>query len=316
MLKLNQFAFIPLVVVAPALPSCAQTPLAQENLPAKRTAPAKENAPAKKAAPAKAQDERDARVYKTVGQRGLKLFVVNPDDWKPGDKRPALVFFHGGSWIVGKPVQFDEHCRYFASRGLVCIQVQYRLLRKPTETPLLPIQDAKSAMRWVRSHAAELGVDPDRIAAGGGSAGGHLAAFASMVEGMDDPADDLTVSPRGNAQLLFNPAYDNGPTGFAYSRVGERFREFSPAHNVSADDPPSIVFLGTNDNLIPVATAQKFKADMEKVGVRSELFLYEGQPHGFFNKQPYLNQTIIETDKFLESLGWLQGPPTLKVAAK
>ena len=311
MFIVNKLLFTTLLAVVLALPSCAQNPSAQETAPAKQAAPAKKPAPAKSA-----PDEREAHVYKTVGKRGLKLFVVKPDSWKATDARPALVFFHGGSWIVGKPIQFNEHSAYFATRGLVCIQVEYRLLRNPKDTPLVCIQDAKSAMRWVRSHAVELGVDPNRIGAAGGSAGGHLAAFASMVEGLDDPGDDLLVSPRGNAQILFNPAYDNGPTGFAHSRVGERFREFSPVHNVSKDDPPSIVFLGTNDNLIPVATAQKFKADMEKVGVRSELVLYEGAPHGFFNKPPYLGQTIREADKFLESLGWLKGPPTFKVAAK
>lgn len=246
------------------------------------------------------------RVYKTVAERDLKLIIDTPADWKPTDKRLALVMFHGGSWVGGQPVQFDTHARHFAKLGLVGIQVEYRLLRKPTDTPLVPIQDAKSAMRWVRSHAAELGIDPNRIAAGGGSAGGHLAAFASMVEGKDDPADDLSVSPRGNAMLLFNPVYDNGPGGFGYSRIGEAYREFSPAHNISADDPPSIVFLGTNDNLIPVAVAQKFKSDMENVGVRSDLFLYEGGVHGFFNKSPYLEQTIAETEKFLRSLGWIE----------
>ena len=254
------------------------------------------------------ESTRFTRVYKTVGKRDLKLVIDTPADWKPTDKRPALIFFHGGGWVAGKPIQFDTHTRHFAKLGLVGIQVEYRLLRKPTDTPLIPVQDAKSAMRWVRSHAAELGIDADRIAAGGGSAGGHLAAFASMVEGKDDPADDLKVSPKAAALLLFNPVYNNGPGGFGYSRVGDNYREFSPAHNISADDPPSIVFLGTNDNAIPVEVAQKFKADMEKVGVRSDLHLYEGAVHGFFNQSPYLEQTIEETEKFLRSLSWIAPP--------
>ena len=165
-------------------------------------------------------------------------------------------------------------------------------------------------MRYVRSHATEMGIDADRIAAGGGSAGGHLAAFTGMVEGMDDPQDDSTVSPKPAALLLYNPVYDNGPGGFGYERIGDRYREFSPLHNISADDPPNIVFLGTADNLIPVETAHKFKAEMEKVGVRSDLHLYKDAPHGFFNNEPYLSQTIAESDKFLVSLGWLPAPQT------
>ena len=106
-------------------------------------------------------------------------------------------------------------------------------------------------MRWVRSRAKEFGIDPNRIASGGGSAGGHLAAFVGIVEGTDDPADDLSVSPKSNAMVLFNPVFDNGPEGWGAARVGDRYREFSPFHNVTKDDPPAIVFLGSADKLVP-----------------------------------------------------------------
>ena len=132
------------------------------------------------------------------------------------------------------------------------------------------MNDAKSAMRWVRSHAAELGIDPNRIASGGGSAGGHLAAFVGMVEGKDDPQDDTKVSAKSNAMCLFNPVFDNGPGGWGTERVGDRYQEFSPAHNITKDDPPAIVFLGSQDKLIPVKTLETFKANMEKAGVRCE----------------------------------------------
>lgn len=129
--------------------------------------------------------------YKTVGKRALKLYVTRPAGWKASDSRPAIVFFHGGGWVGGAPGQFTEHAKYFASRGMVAVQVQYRLLdRKRADPPTTCVQDAKSAMRWVRSHAEKLGVDPNRIASAGGSAGGHLAAFVGMVDGMDDPQDD------------------------------------------------------------------------------------------------------------------------------
>ncbi len=277
-------------------------------------------------------------IYKKVEDRELRLTVENPPDWKAEDKRPAMVFFHGGGWVGGLPKQFDEHCKYLTTRGLVCIQVQYRLLKgTPNDTPpLVCVYDAKSAMRWVRSHAAELGIDPQRIGAGGGSAGGHLAAFVGMVDGLDDPQDDLTVSPKANALALFNPVFDNGPeNGWGTGRVKDRFKEFSPAHNISSDDPPAIIFLGTKDNLIPVSVVERFKANMDKAGVRCETVFYEGQGHGFFNakaddkpkskKKPkkeaaaagrnYFQETLLATDKFLTSLGWLQGEPTLKVEA-
>ncbi len=257
-------------------------------------------------------------VYKKTGDRELTLTVLNPPDWKASDSRPAMVFFHGGGWVSGKPGQFTPHSEYLTTRGLICIQVEYRLLDpKTNEPPLTCVQDAKSAMRWVRSHAAELGIDPRRIGAGGGSAGGHLAAFTGMVDGLDDPADDLKISPKATALALFNPVFDNGPDqGWGTARVGDRYPEFSPAHNITPDDPPAIVFLGTADKLIPVAVMERFHTNMQKAGVRCDVFYYKDQPHGFFNAgksgtERYYLETLLETDKFLASLGWLTGPPTL-----
>lgn len=263
--------------------------------------------------------EPTTRVYKKVGDRELKLTIVNPPDWKAEEKRPAMVFFHGGGWVGGTPTQFSKHSEYLSTRGLICIQVEYRLLKglPPETSPLICVQDAKSAMRWVRGHAAELGIDPQRIGAGGGSAGGHLAAFVGMVEGQDDPQDDLSISPKADALTLFNPVFDNGPDkGWGQARVKDQYREFSPAHNITSDDPPAIIFLGTEDKLIPVSVVERFKAHMDKAGVRCETRFYEGQGHGFFNASKgseYYEKTLLETDKFLVSLGWLKGKPTLKM---
>lgn len=259
----------------------------------------------------------EPHVYKTVGDRELKLYITKPADWKATDQRPAIVFYHGGGWVGGAPGQFTEHSKYLASRGMVCVQVEYRLLdRKTNEPPTVCVRDAKSAMRWVRGRAETLGIDPDRIASGGGSAGGHLAAFVGMVEGQDDPQDDLKISAKSNAMVLFNPVFDNGPKGWGHARVGERYKDFSPFHNVSADDPPAIVFLGSADKLIPVKTAYDFQKAMKAAGVKCEVKIFEGMPHGFFNygrngNKPYY-ETVVAADRFLESLGWLSGEPTLK----
>jgi len=248
-------------------------------------------------------------VYKTVGDQKLRLWVRMPKDAKPSDHRPAAVFFHGGGWVGGPLFQFDKQSSHFVERGMVTVQVEYRFVPNGDDggPPLVCIQDAKSAMRWVRSHAAELGIDPNRIAACGGSAGGHLAAFCSMVEGCDDPQDDLTISPRGNAQLLFNPVFDNSPGGYGHARMGKHWLEYSPAQHISADDPPAIVFLGTKDELIPAKTLDRFAAEMIKVGVRCEKYYYEGRSHGFFNKPADREDTVTKCDAFLVSLGWL--PP-------
>lgn len=256
-------------------------------------------------------------VYKTVDEKPLSIYVTKPDNWKSGDKRPAIVFFHGGGWVGGAPGQFTQHSVYFASRGLVCFQVQYRLLdrKKGNQPPTVCIRDARSAMRWVRSRAGEFGIDPDRIASAGGSAGGHLAATLGTIDQHDEPGEDTSTSTRSNAMLLFNPVFDNGPGEWGDQRVGERYREFSPAHNVTATIPPSIVFLGDKDALIPVSTLTRFQDNVKAVGGRCETKIFAGQSHGFFNYgkdegRPYY-ETVVASDQFLKSLGWLEGEPTL-----
>ncbi len=245
-------------------------------------------------------------VYKTVDGRELKLYVTKPEDWKKSDSRPAIVFFHGGGWVGGAPGQFTEHSKHLAEHGMVCVQVEYRLLdRKSDDPPVTCTEDALDAMAWVRSHAKELGIDPNRIATGGGSAGGHLAAYLGTVD-----QEKQEVSTKPNAMVLFNPVYDNGPDGWGTKRVKDRYKEFSPAHNISEDDPPSIVFLGSNDKLIPVSTAKRFEQEMKAAGVQSELVVYKGQGHGFFNHgkddNRWYNETVQEMDKFLASLGWIK----------
>jgi len=251
-------------------------------------------------------------VYKNVGNRELKLFVDKPSAWKATDQRPAIVFFFGGGWVGGTPAQFRKQSEYLATRGMVGIRVEYRTIPNGDKgPPVVCCADAKSAMRYVRSHAAELGINPSRIAAAGGSAGGHLAAFTGLVNGLDDPHDDLAVSCKPNALVLFNPVFNNGPGQWGHERVGKHFLEFSPAHHITKEAPPTIVFLGDADKLIPVRVLQEFKAGMKNAAARCETHVYPNAGHGFFNRDPYFTQTLTETDGFFASLGWLQGPATL-----
>ncbi len=257
----------------------------------------------------------ESLTYKTVGPRALKLLVDKPADWKATDRRPAMVYFFGGGWVAGNPSQFQRHSEYFASRGMVGIRVEYRLIPKGNPgPPVVCCADARSAMRYVRSHATELGIDPERIAAAGGSAGGHLAAMTALIDGLDDPADDTAVSCRPEALVLFNPVFNNGPGEWGYERVGKNYRDYSPAHHVAKGAPPTIVFLGENDKLIPVKVVKDFAKDMKSAGSRCDTHFYPGAGHGFFNSPEYYSQTVVEADKFLGSLGWLEGPPTLAPA--
>ena len=135
------------------------------------------------------------RKYKQAGGVDLRLHVFKPDGWKPADRRPAVVFFFGGGWTSGTPQQFAPHGSYLARRGLVAISAEYRVKRRGDATPFDCVSDGKSAIRWVRAHANELGIDANRIAAAGGSAGGHVAACTSFIDGFDDPQKTAARAP-------------------------------------------------------------------------------------------------------------------------
>ncbi len=242
----------------------------------------------------------------TTQTRNLRIDWTHPADWKASDSRGAVVFFHGGGWVGGKPGQFAPHCDALADLGLVCFRVEYRLLRgKSNDPPTVCVEDASDAMRFIRGSAQEFGIDPDRIACGGGSAGGHLAAYLGM---MDDERVN-GVSRKANALLLYNPVYDNGPGQWGAGRVGDQTERYSPAHNISADDPPAIVFLGENDALIPLKTARRFQRRSQEAGLVSELVTYPGQSHGFFNPQvengKYFRDTLEKSIAFLKQQGWM-----------
>jgi acetyl esterase/lipase len=250
--------------------------------------------------------------YKQVGSSSLYLHVFNPKGHSIQDRTPAIVFFFGGGWNGGTPKQFYPQSAYLATRGMVAICAEYRTKSSHQTTPKACVKDGKSAMRWVRYHANDLGIDPNKIAAGGGSAGGHVAATTATIKSFDAPLDpEVDAAPQ--ALVLFNPVYDNGPDGYGHDRVKDYWKKFSPMHNLHDDVPPTIVFLGTKDKLIPVKTGQSFQSRMQRLNLRSELVLYEKEGHGFFNKNKF-NETLFETDRFLTSLGFLKEDPTIEAA--
>lgn len=257
----------------------------------------------------------DSILYKKVDSTALYLYIDYPPDFDHSKSYPAMVFFFGGGWIGGTPAHFAPQAGYFAQRGMVCFRADYRVERRQGSTPFESLKDAKSAMRFVRAHADEFAIDPNRIVASGGSAGGHLAAATAVIEGFNEEGEDLSTSCVPNALVLFNPVIDNGPGGYGYERVGESYRSFSPLHNLHKGAPPTVIFLGTEDQLIPVETAKYYQTVMEKVGSRCELFLYEGEGHGFFNFSQFENYrlTLLEADRFLISLDYLLPTPEIEI---
>lgn len=257
-------------------------------------------------------------VYKEVDGRELRVFISNPPESFPATNRPAIVMIHGGGWNTGGPGALNERAEYLSSRGMVVVLVEYRLMNSTTEPPLICIADVKSSIRWVRTHAAELGINPNRIAAAGSSVGGQMAAQAGMIEGWDDPNDNLSISSRPNALALSYPTIDNGPGRWGYGRMGDLYDELGPSYNVSSDDPPTIGFFGDADIQVPADVSLKFKEDMDRAGVRLDFHMYQGAPHGFdFYRwdNPYFYDTMRKTDAFFVSLGWITGQPNLTMPA-
>ena len=252
--------------------------------------------------------------YRKVGDTELKVWIFDGRQKLTERPLPAVVFFFGGGWTGGSPTQFEPQSRHLAARGMVAIVADYRVKSRQDAKPADCVSDAKACVRWVRANAVRLGIAPDRIAVGGGSAGGHLAAAVATLPGLDTAADDKSVSCLPNALLLFNPGTVMAPfpgldlkgfgAGLDKARFGCEPTEISPIHHVRKGLPPTIIFHGKTDTTVPYATVEKFTEVMKAAGNRCELVGFEGQGHGFFNKAKY-QETLDATDAFLVSLGYL-----------
>jgi acetyl esterase len=246
--------------------------------------------------------------FKQIGDVKLHLHVFYPADWKATDKRPAAVFFFGGGWVGGTPGQFYPHCEHLAAQGIVAASAEYRVKKKHGTTPFECVADGKSAIRWMRANAAKMGVDPERIISGGGSAGGHVAACTGVIAALDDKNDEQKVSSVPNAMVLFNPVIDTSKLGYGHNKLKERFKEISPVAHVRKGIVPTIIFVGKADTTTPAAGDRKFRDLMKAAGNRCELHEYDGKKHGFFNKSrdpKSYKDTIEKMDAFLKSLGYL-----------
>ena len=267
-----------------------------------------------------------AEVYKKIGDVELNIYIFEPKGQPDGSDRSAIVFFFGGGWRQGSPKQFEPHCEYLASRGMVAMAADYRVSARHGTKALHCVADGKSAVRWIRANAERLGIDPARVAAGGGSAGGHVAACTGTIDGLDEPGEDLSISSRPDCLVLFNPAVVLAPVGDQspfpkdrmaglVSRMGIKPEKLSPYHHVSKGDPATIVFHGTGDSTVPYRTVELFAERMQEVGNTCRLVPFEGRPHGFFNYGRKGNAdfkaTVHAMDEFLIGNRFLEGKPTI-----
>lgn len=252
------------------------------------------------------------KIYTYKETNGIKreLEVYFPKDHATSKQSvPAIIFFHGGAWVKGSRKSFSNQCDYFAKRGIVAVTANYRLVTKKDKASMkgnesykrLCIPDVKSAIRWVKEHADELKIDPNRLILGGGSAGAHVGLIATHNSGLNDPNDSKETDTSVVAYILFNPALKAGDS---------QDKEIDVIQHLNKNTAPAIAFFGDKDTWLK-GWKPAFKKWQSLDATTIEVRIAKGQKHAFFNKQPWRDLTILAADEFLQKLGLLEGNSTL-----
>jgi acetyl esterase/lipase len=236
-----------------------------------------------------------AIAYRQVNgvELSLDLFGIEHDGASP---RPAILFFHGGAWSIGAPVQFYPWAQHFAELGWVAASAQYRLNGRHGTNAFDAVDDARAAYLYLQQHAAQWGIDPQRIVLAGGSAGGHLAAAVAMT-----PWPERATVPMSEALVLFNPALNTvyGDDQAIARLFAGKGKQVSPTHHVHPGLPPTFIVHGVEDSLVPISDSREFCARMTEAGNRCELSEYEGVGHGFYNwGGGHFDEVLSEVVKF------------------
>ena len=228
-------------------------------------------------------------VYKTIDSTNLKLDIYHSKDL--AEKAPLLLFIHGGAWKKGDKHDYLLYLVDYAQKGYVTATVQYRF----TDKAKFPAQllDTKDAVRWLKLNADEYHIDNKNIAVIGGSAGGHLAmmvGYASDISEFDKEDDNLNSSSVQAVVNLYGPsdltteyAREQGSVkqllGKLYSEAPESYVKASPITYITKDDPPTLIFQGTIDELVPFSQSDSLNEKLKRTGVSVEYHKLEGWPH-------------------------------------
>jgi acetyl esterase/lipase len=253
-------------------------------------------------------------VYANYGERALHLDLFVPDSG-PGLK-PAVVIVHGGGWLKGDKTKFRALAIALAARGYVTAAIEYRLGGE-AKFPAA-IHDCNAAVRWLRAHADEHGVDSRRIGAVGGSAGGHLvglmATSTSITSlqgsgGNSDQSSQLqaAVVMAGPLELATGPVADrsrkepelsnsNKWLGKTVDEAPELYRLASATTHLSASTPPILFMAGEHDKPARnIATRRR----LHELGIQSDIRVYKNGKHGCWNRLPWFNLMVDDIDQFL-----------------
>jgi acetyl esterase/lipase len=247
--------------------------------------------------------------YRTTPSGTYHITLHRPTG--PGP-HPLLVYVHGGGWRAG-----DRHwggATSHARMGLTVASVEYRL--SGTATYPAAVRDVVAAVTWLRTRAASTaGIDPDRVVLVGGSAGAHLVALVGTAPDVDafqplgldsTHADDIDgVIPISGVYDLRPDWAATDPAAVAFfgctgHECPARYAEASPVVHVDGDDPPTLVFHGTDDERIPYRTATAYRDALDAAGVPVTLLTAEGGGHGNIFSGPWADRMRRAKQDFLE----------------
>jgi acetyl esterase/lipase len=258
--------------------------------------------------------------YGRAGDRSLQLDLYEPKG-RGTTRVPGLIFIHGGAWRSGKREDYRAYTTWFAARGYVVATVSYRL-QQVAKFPAA-LEDCKAAVRWMRANAPRLGVDPDRIVVLGGSAGGHLSMMIAYTGG-DRSFEGNSGHPGVSSTVaavvdLYGPTDLTTPFGQAarvvwdflsckYDEDPELWRRASPLFHLDSNAPPTLVFHGTLDDIVPIDQADSLFTRLRELGVRHEYYRLDGWPHTMDLARPVNDFCRRRIARFLEQLPGANGP--------
>lgn len=242
--------------------------------------------------------------YRT-GEQAMDLFVYKPEGWKAEDKRSAFVFFFGGGWTKGTPLKSAYAAKWAAAKGMVGIAPDYRTKNRFDTSPLASVDDGRAAFAWVVKHAAELGIDPARIAVGGNSAGGHVALWTAIEKA--PPGSDAATSPtvKPAAVFLKSAVTDTSPeTGYTPARFGDDALALSPVHQLDAQMPTTLIVHAANDELVHYGSAVALYNRLASTGNACELMTVPLGGHGFSSEhKQWKAKAHSKMEQFFENAG-------------
>ena len=251
--------------------------------------------------------------YSETSDGPLQAHFFTPPGFEAGDKRPLIVFLHGGFWDTAMATQFVPHCLHFAERGAVPVTLETRVNSTHRTGPMEALEDVHAFLRWLKSYEHHFGVDPGRVVFAGAAGGAFLALALSLPKLQ---RGDVPPVYAPAALVLFSTLLDT-----TVRPVSERFpdhstaKRLSPLKNLKRKAVPMILFHGKKDRVTPFANVEKFHKSMRWRRNKIEVVDFENAEHSFFNfnvSDLHYELSVGAADRFLVGLGILPPPPVIE----